>query len=320
MRIAATAVVTPGGGLSRGAWRDTPANIKLLDPFQQRSVAIGGRSVVLASDRTTPLAMQVARGHLAALEWAGLFDSSFEQPGTEAGLYMLRPYEPRKIPVVFVHGLFSSPRAWIQTINELQNNPSIAARYQFWMFIYPTGQPIPGSASWLRQALVEARDTLDPACGDIAFDRMVLVGHSMGGLLSKMMVQDSGFTLWDATINVSRDRFKASPGIQESLDKVLTYRPVPFVSRVIFIATPHRGSPIADSRFGQAIAGLVRRPARMDALIADIEALNGPGVISPELRGRAVNAITNLRTDSEILAALDRIPSGPLFDIIRSSR
>jgi pimeloyl-ACP methyl ester carboxylesterase len=308
LQIAATAVVVPGGGLLGGDWRRNPSTIVLLDPFQQRSIAVGTREAALATDRTTPLAMQVARGQLAALEWTGFFDSNFERPGLDAALYMLRPYEHGKIPVVFVHGLFSSPRAWVQTMNELQNTPSIASRYQFWMFMYPTGLPIPGSAARLRQSLTKARETLDPGHSDTALDRMVLVGHSMGGLLAKMMVQDSQYTLWDAAITVPRDQFKGSPEIQESLDKVLTFRPLPFVSRVVFIATPHRGSPIADSRFGQAIAGMVRRQAAQDARIAEIETLNGPDVISPELRGRALNAITNLRTDSPILAALDRIP------------
>ena len=272
---------------------------------------MGDKKVQLASDRTTPLAMQVARGQLEALEWTGLFDSNFEKPGVEAALYMLRPYEPGKIPVIFVHGLFSSPRAWVQTINELQNTPGIASRYQFWMFIYPTGMPIPGSASRLRQGLAKARDTLDPGHGDPALDRMVVVGHSMGGLLAKMMVQDSRWTLWDATITVPHDQFKATPQMEASLDSVLTYRPLPFVNRVVFIATPHRGSPVADSRFGQFISSMVRRPAELDERIAQIEALNGPDVISPELRGRALNAINNLRTDSAILAALDRIPIQP---------
>jgi hypothetical protein len=133
----------------------------------------------------------------------------------------------------------------------------------------------------------------------------------MGGLLAKMMVQDSQLILWNATITVPHDQFKASPQIEGSLDNVLTFRPLPFVSRVVFIATPHRGSPVADSRFGQAIAALVRQPIEMDARIAQIEALNGPDVISPELRGRAINAITNLRTDSAVLAALNRMPIQP---------
>jgi pimeloyl-ACP methyl ester carboxylesterase len=281
--------------------------LMLFDPFQEQSVAVGSQTVHLASDRTTPLAMQVARGQLASLEWTGLFSSSFERPGLEAGLYMLRPYEPGKIPVVFVHGLFSSPRAWVQTINELQNHPALASRYQFWMFMYPTGRPIPISAAQLRSALREARGSLDPEHTDTALDQMVLVGHSMGGLLSKMMAQDSGTELWNAVITVPRDQFKAPPETKQALDNALIFQRLPFVQRVIFIATPHRGSPIADSTFGQVISDLVKRPDKMDARIAEIEALNGPDVVSKELRGRAINSITNLRTDSPILASLDRI-------------
>jgi len=307
LRAAATAVIAPAGGLAGGDWKHQPITLFLFDPFQERAVAIGERAVNLASDRTTPLAMQVARGQLAALEWTGLFDSNFQRPGLEAGLYMIRPYEPGKIPVVFVHGLFSSPRAWVQTINELQNTPALASRYQFWMFIYPTGQPIPTSAAQLRESLLRARGSLDPEHTDAALDRMVMVGHSMGGLLSKMMAQDSGTELWDAVITVPRDQFKAPPDIKMALDQALTFQRLPFVQRVVFIATPHRGSPIADGTFGRIISDRVRHPAKMDARIAEIEALNGPNVVSRELRGRAINSIANLRTDSPILATLDRI-------------
>jgi hypothetical protein len=175
------------------------------------------------------------------------------------------------------------------------------------MFIYPTGQPIPTSAAQLRESLVRVRGSLDPQHTDAALDRMVLVGHSMGGLLSKMMVQDSGTELWDAVITVPRNRFKAPPDVKQALDRTLTYQRLPFVQRVVFIATPHRGSPIADSTFGRIISDRIRRPAKMDARIAEIEALNGPDVVSKELRGKALNSIANLRTDSPILASLNHI-------------
>ncbi len=215
MRVGATAVLTPAGGLLGGEWRRCPAMLYLLDPFRDRSYVVGQRELVLASDRTTPLAVQIARGHLATLEWTGLFESDFERMGVDTGLYLLHPYEPGKIPVVFVHGLVSSPRAWVQTINEFRNTPELAARYQFWMFLYPTGKPIPTSAARLREALEQARKTFDPNHEDRAFDRIVLVGHSMGGLLAKMMVQDSELTLWDATITVPRDQFKESRWVRQ---------------------------------------------------------------------------------------------------------
>jgi pimeloyl-ACP methyl ester carboxylesterase len=309
-RVGATAVLAPARGCG-GQWRRGSATLVLYDPFGDCAHIAGQQAIPLAYDRTTPMAVQMARRDLVTLEWTGLFESDFERVDVDTGLYLLHPYERGKIPVVFVHGLVSSPRAWLQTINEFRNAPELALRYQFWVFLYPTGKPIPTSAARLREALARARDTFDPDESDRAFDRMVLVGHSMGGLLSKMMVQDSNLMLWDAAITVPRDEFKAPPELQKTLDDVLIYRRRRFVSRVVFIATPHRGSPIADSRFGQVVSDLVRRPAQLDARIAELEALNGPDVISPELRGHALNAISNLRTDSPILAALNRIPIDP---------
>jgi pimeloyl-ACP methyl ester carboxylesterase len=307
-RTGATAVVMAGGGLRGGAWRRAPATLVLFDPFLPSALPIGGHEIALADDRTTPLASLVDGRRFAMLEWTGLIQSDFHQLGVDTGLYMLRPFEPGKVPMVFVHGLFSSPRAWVKTINELRNSPAIAARYQFWVFLYPTGLPIPASARWLREDLARAREQLDPAHCDGALDRMVLVGHSMGGLLSKMMAQDSGSVLWNAAITVPQDRFRAPPELRAGLDHLLVFRPLPCVRRVVFIATPHRGSPIANGPVGWAVCRFMRRPNEQAAHVAEIEALNGPDVLATELHGRALNAIGNLRTDSPILAALDRIP------------
>ena len=311
LRSAASAVVVPVGGLAGGAWRKTPATLAFFDPFQDRSIRLGDREWPLAGDRTTPRAVQVAQGHLPALEFTGLFDSDFRRPGVEAGLYLFRPYEPGKIPVVLVHGLFSSPRAFLQTMNELENDPAVAARYQFWVFLYPTGRPIPASAFEFRHSLVKVRETLDPDHADPAMDRMILVGHSMGGLLSKMMVQDSGLKLWEAAFSRPASELKATPETRKILDDSLIFRPLPFVSRVVFIATPHRGSPIADQWFGRTVASFIRRDDPASQIIREVVDLNGPDLIAPEFRKVPLNAISNLRTDSPILRALDRIPIDP---------
>ena len=141
LRTGATAVMKPGGGLLGGEWRKSPATLTLLDSFGHKFAPLADRNVELACDRTTPLAARMAGRRLAMLEWTGLFDSRFNQQGLDTALYMSRPYEPGKIPVIFVHGLVSSPRAWVKTINELENTPLIDSRYQFWVFLYPTGLP-----------------------------------------------------------------------------------------------------------------------------------------------------------------------------------
>src|SRR5262249_51570683 len=155
---------------------------------------------------------------------------------------LIRPYEPHKIPVVMVHGLISTPLAWIPMLNELLRDPLIQDNYQFMLYMYPTGAPIPIAAASLREGLVQAKQLYDPDGRDPAFERMVLLGHSMGGLLSRTMAVSSGDQLW----RLYSDRnFEDVLGPREFLDELRRYfffEPLPFVSRVVFLATPHRGS------------------------------------------------------------------------------
>ena len=255
--------------------------------------------------------MQVAEGTFPTLELTGLFDSDFNREGVKAGLYLFRPYDPSKIPVVLIHGLFSSPRSFLQNMNELENDPELASHYQFWVFMYPTGLPIPTSALHLRNALNEIRNTLDPEHDDPVLEQMVLIGHSMGGLLSKMMVQNTSLTLWNAAFSRPVAELEASPKTRAMLVDSLIFRPLPFVRRVVFVATPHRGSPIADQFVGRTIASLVKRTSAMATLSKELVELNGPDLIAPEFRRVPFNAVSNLRTDSPILKALDQIPISP---------
>ena len=125
------------------------------------------------------------------------------------GLSRIRPYQRGKIPVVLIHGLGASPGSWARLVETLEKDAVIRRRYQFWTFGYATGEPVLFSASLLRQALLNARGLLDPDHTDVAFDRMVLIGHSMGGLLGKLVARDSGTQLW-ASI---------SPGARQPVDR-----------------------------------------------------------------------------------------------------
>lgn len=133
----------------------------------------------------------------------------------------------------------------------------LSARYQFWVFLYPTGRTIVLSALRLRTALGRA----EAAYGsDPAFHRMVIVGHSLGGILAHMVVSDSGREVWDGALSVSPEELRASPATRVALDQLLFFHPLPYVRRVVFIATPHRGSRLANSVIGRYFSGRVRPP------------------------------------------------------------
>jgi pimeloyl-ACP methyl ester carboxylesterase len=160
------------------------------------------------------------------------------------GLSLLRPYVRGKIPAVLVHGLGATPESWGALIERLEQNSVIRNRYQFWTFGYATGQPILYSASLLRQALSQARAQYDPAKSDRAFDQMVLIGYSLGGILARLMSLDSGTILWDQIAAEPADKLRGPADACEALRKSFFFKAVPEVHRIIFIATPHRGSRV----------------------------------------------------------------------------
>ena len=121
---------------------------------------------------------------------------------------MLEPYTPGKIPVLMVHGLWSSPLTWMEMFNDLRSMREIRDNYQFWFYEYPTGQPFWDSAAQLRDDLAKTREVLDPAHAEPALDQMVLVGHSMGGLLSKLQVVDSGDAFWRTVSDEPLEKLK----------------------------------------------------------------------------------------------------------------
>ena len=168
------------------------------------------------------------------------------------GLSLLHPYARGKTPVVFVHGLWARPASWRRMIEALAADPAIDSRFQFWTFGYSTGNPIPYSGYLLRRDLDEVRRRLDPGKTDPAFDRMVLVGHSMGGLLCKILAVDSGHRLWRAVSDRPVGELKGEGGDVKLMRDCLIFGAHPGVRRVIYIATPYRGSRI-DSGAVQAI-------------------------------------------------------------------
>ena len=198
MKVPVTAFLRlddPRHGIDTGKLRGT---IELYDVDEVRSVTVAHGSVPLASEPSAALAFLLEGAPVWDFEVAGFRRSDVSLAGMSLthGLAMMHPYRPGRIPVVFVHGTLSSPARWAEMANELLGDPEIASRYQLWFFVYNSGNPILQSAASLREALTTAVHEIDPDGKDPALREMVVIGHSQGGLLTKLMVVHSGDAFW----------------------------------------------------------------------------------------------------------------------------
>ncbi len=223
-----------------------PCVLELLDPLTSNDIFLNGRRVPLQTDLSTPLAYFLDNPKFREQTDSTLGLLNPAKTSELRGIYMLEPFDPKRIPVLMVHGLWSSPLTWMPMFNDLRSFPELRRNYQFWFYQYPTGQPFWISATQMRQDLYELHRRVDPNDQEPMLDRMVLVGHSMGGLVSRMQTLESGDHIWEAIGNKPFDEIRGSREEIERLAAVLYFHPNRSIRRVVTIGTPHRGSDFAN--------------------------------------------------------------------------
>jgi pimeloyl-ACP methyl ester carboxylesterase len=263
-----------------------------------------GRKVPLELETTAALAYQLEGAPVWDTE-IGAFLSAFKPPFPE-GLLMIHPYRPGRVPVVLVHGTASSPARWADIINELLNDPKLRERVQFWLFTYNTSNPILLSAADLRQGLQRIRTEIDPDGRDPALNELVVIGHSQGGLLTRLMVTDSGTRFWDASTDVPFDKVEVSPETRALLQRSVFFEPLPFVTRVVFIATPHRGS----FRVSSFVLGIVRKLVTLPLTVMTGFAELG-AQFANVLKEGIPTAVDNMRPGQRFVRTLSASPLAP---------
>ncbi|MCA9178371.1 MAG: alpha/beta fold hydrolase [Planctomycetales bacterium] len=283
--------------------------IELFDALDTQTANVGDYLVPLETDLSTALAYSLDRPEFR--EKQQLATTGFLDPnkGKKAqGLYMLEPYDENKIPVLMVHGLWSDPLTWMEMFNDLRSFPELRSRYQFWFYLYPTGQPFWVSATQLRDDLASLQSKLDPSSKNPALGQMVLVGHSMGGLVSRMQVINSEERLRELISEKPLDQVKLSDDEREHIRKVVYFRPNPAVKRVVSIGTPYRGSNFANDYTRWLSRKLITVPKRM--VQAQQRLLNLDGLQNSELL-RITTSIDSLAPSSPILKPLRESPAAP---------
>jgi hypothetical protein len=286
------------------AGRPLAAALELHLAWDDDSVRIAGEEVPLEVEPTAALALTFTGVPIMELELFGFMGRLTGLLAERPPLVSTTPYRPGLVPVVFVHGTASSIVRWAELYNRLHADPEIRSRYQFWFFQYDSNDPIALSALRLREALSGAVAKLDPGGQDPALRRMLLIGHSQGGLLVKMQAVDSGDRLWNAVSRKPLDELRLSDDTRELLRRGLFVEPLPEVSRVVFLATPHRGSFLAARRL---VTSLTRRlthlPGQLTRVSADL-ALNRDAAISPFVP----TAVDNMSPRSPFIRGLQQIP------------
>ncbi len=285
-----------------------PLRLEVWDTYEVTQLQLAEGRVPLEVDLSTPLAFYLHRAAWEPLAFTGFLWS--EEATDRLGFFLYRPYEPGKVPVVFIHGLWSDPSAWAEMINRLQESPEIRRHYQFFFYAYPTGQPFWYSAAQLRRDLDRLLATLDPHGQDAALRRMILVGHSMGGLLGRMLTVESGQAFWAAFSRTPFEQIKVSPEVRDDLAHTFFFHPHRAVRCVVMIATPHRGSYFANRITSWAVGKVVTLPQTLTRGLNELHRKN-PGIRwrNSPLRNRT--SVDSLRPNSPALQVLLQAPVAP---------
>src|SRR5206468_6045857 len=194
---------------------------------------------------------------------------------------------------------------WAGMYNRLAADPRLRAHFEFWFFSYDSGSPISWSAMLLRESLQRAVKLLDPDGTDPGLKQMVVIGHSQGGLLTKMTVIDSGTHLWP--FKVPPEELGVSAETRELLTHALIFKPLPFVKRVVFIATPHGGSYQALGVLGRLGSWFVNLPGRFVKMNVELLTLQTKGLVLGTAGG-IPTSITNMTPGNPFIKNIASVP------------
>ncbi len=282
--------------------RDGDAVLTVHDPLAVETVSLAGKTHPLAADFTAPIALALAELKPRKRELGGLFKP--DDFATGPRLARLQPYDPKKIPILCIHGLGDSQATWAPMIESLRADPVIRQNYQIWFFSYASGYPYPASAAFLRRQL----DLINARYPD--HKRIVVIGHSMGGMISRTLMTDSGMKLWDAIYDRPPAEMPFSDDTRRIMTEALIFKHRPEISRVIFASPSHRGADMATSFFGRLGSKIIGGPKNLLHGDSSPLALARPGSTGEQLK-KMPNSIDFLDPNNRFVTNLAELPLAP---------
>jgi len=305
----ATVFLRLSGSLTEIASGKGSGTLELYSGFGEDTIEVAGKEVPLERDLTAPMAYLLNQSFAWQMERLQFFSPG---EGLKSQLVSTEPTEKDRIPLVFVHGTFSSPVWWSEMGNTLRADPELRRRYQIWQFLYSSSKPLAISATEFREALMAKIQQLDPDGKYPALHQMVLVGHSQGGLLCKLAVTDTGDQIWRVFSDKSPEELNLTTNQLALVRRYCFFKPLPFVKRVIFISTPHRGSFLAGGFARNLVRKLISVPSSVaqkgKELVTATEGVKLPPVLSSK---KMPTSLDSMSPKNPVLLKLAEIPPGP---------
>lgn len=304
--ISVTALLKFPGNNLREVLATNQAVLSTYDTWQDHDVTISGHHVPLAANYTAAYGLWLANSDFSSQSILSLFGRGniLEEPQ----VYLMQPYHPERKTLILVHGLASSPEAWVNAANEIMGDETLRRNYQIWQVYYPTSVPLTINRHDIAEAIRKTFDHYDPERRNPASHNAIIIGHSMGGILSRLLVSSSGDILWQALNEQHPMDAQQQAEAHEKLKNYVYFKPLPEISRAVFIAAPHRGTPFADKTIARFIASLVKLPINILEKITDTtRSIFGDRVTEKP----TMNGVDNLSEKDPTIQALAQLAISP---------
>ena len=278
------------------------------NPYLDSSITLDGQSIPLAANFTAPYGVWLARSGFAQQSIRSLLGRGGL---TKPEVLLMQPYDPNRLTVIMLHGLASSPEAWINVVNEVMGDEQLRRTYQVWEVYYPTNVPVAVNLAQIRRAIEDTLHHFDPSRHAVASNHIVLIGHSMGGVIARLLVSSSDDRLW--SVIPERPGLSAAnqQKLRQRLAPYLQFEPMPQVTRAVFLAAPHRGTPVARWKLARWVGDLIRLPVTLLEEGKNItDAVQGKDA-APGTPAHLPNSIDNLSDTDPFIEASSTLPISP---------
>lgn len=267
--ILLTGVVKPQGTQLSDVLSTNVLDVHFFNPYKTKNIEILGKNYPLSANFSAGYALWLGENQLQGVSILNMLNKN---TASLPQLFMLKPYDPNQKVIIMIHGLASSPATWVNLTNNLFGDPIIRDNYQVWQIFYATNLPMLENRHQIHKIITAAYALTDPNGTHPASRHSVIIGHSMGGIMARMLVSDddllprlNDLDKLDDLVGIKQPNNAmvdqlAKSTYPEYFNNRFTLHALPQVDTAVFISAPFAGTDYADRWFSRFARRVVRLP------------------------------------------------------------